>query len=90
MKNEDNNDNNNVNNNNNNKIFSRRASLFSVNNHVFRRKAVTIKHDEDLYVSLWYEKYINNLPMDTSNDLGGYEITGIKDSIQKIYEKYFR
>jgi len=81
--NEDNNDNNNVNNNNNNKIFSRRASLFSVNNHVFRRKAVTIKHDEDLYVSLWYEKYINNLPMDTSNDLGGYEITGIKDSIQK-------
>jgi len=81
--NEDNNDNNNVNNNNNNIIFSRRASLFSVNNHVFRRKAVTIKHDEDLYVSLWYEKYINNLPMDTSNDLGGYEITGIKDSIQK-------
>ena len=64
------------------KRFKKRGSLFSENNYLFRRRAVTLKHAKDLKVELFYEKQAP-LPMSTSNDLGYYEITGIPKSIEK-------
>merc|ERR1712173_8038 len=72
------------------KPFKKRGSLFEENNHLFRRRAVTLKHAKDLKVELFYEKS-SKLPMDTSRDLGYYEIAGIDKAIAKYMnneEKY--
>ena len=55
------------------KAFKKRGSLFSENNHLFRRRAVTLKHGADLRVELFYESAAP-LPMDTSRDLGYFEV----------------
>merc|ERR1712154_502476 len=60
------------------------------NNHLFRRRAVTLKHAKDLKVELFYEKS-SKLPMNTSRELGYYEIAGIEKAIAKYMnneEKY--
>lgn len=64
------------------KAFKKRGSLFSENNYLFRRRAVTLKHAKDLKVELFYEKAAP-LPMSTSRDLGYYEVTGIPKQIEK-------
>eukprot|EP00484_Ammonia_sp_Unknown_P025922 CAMPEP_0197040824 /NCGR_PEP_ID=MMETSP1384-20130603/17465_1 /TAXON_ID=29189 /ORGANISM="Ammonia sp." /LENGTH=944 /DNA_ID=CAMNT_0042471649 /DNA_START=73 /DNA_END=2903 /DNA_ORIENTATION=+ len=71
------------------KSFKKRGSLFNENNHLFRRRAVTLKHGTDLKVELFYEKSAA-LPMDTSRDLGYYEISGISKAVDKYMnaEKY--
>ena len=61
------------------KPFKKRGSLFGPNNHLFRRRAVTLKHDKDLKVKLFYEKTAP-LPMDTSTELPYYEITGMSQN----------
>merc|ERR1712176_171355 len=67
------------------KAFKKRGSLFNEQNHLFRRRAVTLKHAKDLHVELFYEKS-SKLPMDTSRALGYYEITGIDKAIAKYME----
>ena len=62
--------------------FGKRGSLFSKGNNLYKRRAVTLKHAEDLDVALYYEKYAP-LPMDTSTDLGSFEITGITKAVAK-------
>ena len=71
------------------KAFKKRGSLFSENNHLFRRRAVTLKHGADLKVELFYEKSAP-LPMDTSRDLGYYEVSGVGKAVEKYMniEKY--
>merc|ERR1719229_252565 len=71
------------------KAFKKRGSLFSESNHLFRRRAVTLKHATDLKVELFYEKSAP-LPMDTSRDLGYYEISGVAKAVEKYMknEKY--
>merc|ERR1712154_563993 len=64
------------------KPFKKRGSLFNENNYLFRRRAVTLKHANDLKVELFYEKS-SKLPLNTSRDLGYYEITGIPQAITK-------
>lgn len=64
------------------KPFKKRGSLFSENNNLFRRRAVTLKHAKNLKVELFYEKQAP-LPLDTSRDLGHWEVSGIEKSIKK-------
>merc|ERR1712013_537084 len=67
------------------KSFKKRGSLFSEKNHLFRRRAVTLKHAKDLRVELFYESQAP-LPMNTSRELGVYEVTGIESAIKKYME----
>ncbi|ETO03591.1 heat shock protein 70 / HSP70 [Reticulomyxa filosa] len=64
------------------KEFTKRGSLFSLNNHLSRRRAVALKHTQDLHATLFYEKEAP-LPLDTNSDLGWFEVTGIKHAVQK-------
>eukprot|EP01084_Bolivina_argentea_P026884 49987_1 len=70
------------------KPFKKRGSLFNENNHLFRRRAVTLKHAKDLRVELFYEKSAP-LPTDTSRDLGYYEISGIPKAITKYHSERY-
>merc|ERR1712121_530902 len=65
--------------------LKKRGSLFSEKNHLFRRRAVTLKHGKDLRVELFYEAQAP-LPMNTSRELGVYEVTGIEKAIKKYME----
>eukprot|EP01084_Bolivina_argentea_P011787 22055_1 len=67
----------------------KRGSLFVKNNHLFRRRAVTLKHSKNLKVTLFYEKDAP-LPINTSRELPNYQITGIPKAIKKYFnsEKY--
>ena len=62
--------------------FAKRGSLFPKSNNVYKRRSVTLKHRQNLDIRLYYERYAK-LPMDTSHELGSFEITGIEKAVSK-------
>eukprot|EP01083_Nonionella_stella_P078955 216384_1 len=56
--------------------FTKRATLYSANKKIGKRKSVSFTHDRDFYISMQYD---TKLVDGTSPQIGGYKVTGLAE-----------
>eukprot|EP01083_Nonionella_stella_P284379 968093_1 len=56
--------------------FTKRATLYSANKKIGKRKSVSFTHDRDFLISMQYDK---KLVDGTSPQIGGYKVTGLAE-----------
>lgn len=57
--------------------LSKRTSLFKRNNHLMKKKTVTLSHDKDLLAVIQHDSAAETLPTDASVEVIGYEVRGV-------------
>ena len=65
--------------------FSKRASVFSANNPIERKKIVSFYHSDDVIANVFYDS-VDLLPLDITPFIANYSISGIKDVVSKNQE----